>query len=84
MRSRFTAFAAGDSEHLLRTWHPRTRPEEVALDDRLRWVDLRILSTGPDTVEFIARYQGPEGPGELHENSRFAQRAGRWFYLGPA
>ena len=40
---------------------------------------------GPDdqsgTVEFTATWSGPEGAGHLHETSRFARRAGRWFYV---
>ena len=32
MRSRYTAFVVGDREHLLRTWDPATRPDEL---DRL-------------------------------------------------
>ena len=32
MRSRFTAFALGDADYLLRTWHPDTRPESLELD----------------------------------------------------
>lgn len=83
MRSRFSAFMVGDSDHLFRTWHPRTRPAEVTLDGDVEWIGLRILEVGPDSVEFAARYRGPGGAGELRENSRFELRAGRWFYLGP-
>lgn len=83
MRSRYSAFAVGDSDHLFRTWHPRTRPAEVSLDSDMIWTGLRVVEVGPDTVEFVARYQGPSGPGELQEISRFERRAGRWFYLGP-
>ena len=32
MRSRFTAFVTGDSNYLLATWHPDTRPESLSLD----------------------------------------------------
>jgi SEC-C motif-containing protein len=81
MRSRYTAFAVGDGDHLWRTWHPRTRPEQVALDPRLRWTGLEVLEAVDDLVEFRAHHDGPDGPGVLHERSRFARRAGRWFYL---
>jgi SEC-C motif-containing protein len=32
MRSRYTAFARGDAAYLRVTWHPSTRPAELALD----------------------------------------------------
>ena len=41
----------------------------------------QVVAAGGDTVEFIARYRGPTGRGFQREVSRFAQRAGRWFYV---
>lgn len=88
MRSRFTAFALGDADHLRATWDPSTRPAVLDLDDGLRWLHLRIDATaagGPfdadGIVEFTAVYRGPDGRGELHERSRFVRDGGRWFYL---
>ncbi|WP_317983528.1 YchJ family protein [Nocardioides pantholopis] len=81
MRSRYAAYAVGETDYVWRTWHPRTRPDSVAQDPDLRWTGLDIVATGPDWVEFVARYETPSGPGELREHSRFARRAGRWFYL---
>lgn len=81
MRSRYSAFAIGDSGYLLRTWHPRTRPAELELDPELTWLSLQLLDAGPAEVEFIARYRGPVGRGFLRERSRFAQQGGRWFYV---
>ena len=77
MRSRYTAHVRGDADHLFRTWHPRTRPDDVRPDPSTRWTGLQILSTEGDTVEFVARWEG----GEMHEVSRFEQRAGRWCYV---
>ena len=77
MRSRYTAYVRGDADHLFRTWHPRTRPDDVQPDPATRWTGLRILSTSDDTVEFVATWVG----GEMHEVSRFEQRAGRWVYV---
>ena len=34
MRSRYSAFAVGDMPYLLRTWHPTTRPDDLALATR--------------------------------------------------
>ena len=77
MRSRYTAYVLGNDDHLFRTWHPRTRPDVVSTDPSTRWLGLDVLATGPDTVEFVARWEG----GRMHEVSRFEQRAGRWVYV---
>ena len=86
MRSRYAAYALGEVDHLFRSWHPRTRPADVAPDPGLVWTGLRVLDaadTGPGTaeVEFRATwtYQGQDGA--LHERSRFEQRAGLWVYV---
>ena len=93
MRSRYTAYAVGAPEHVWRTWHPATRPEQVTPDATTTWVRLTVLRVeggGEDeekgVVEFAARWRARSaGPGtvtgELHEVSRFARRAGRWFYV---
>ena len=77
MRSRYSAFVVGDADYLWRTWHPRTRPDEVQPDPATQWTGLEILEGTEDVVEFRAHHE----QGVLHERSRFAQRAGRWFYL---
>ncbi|ASK67020.1 preprotein translocase subunit SecA [Brachybacterium avium] len=92
MRSRYTAFAVGDVDHLLRTWHPRTRPERAELTappaDEVRWLRLDVLATGAGgpfddagTVEFTAVSQGPHGRQEQHELSRFVRVDGSWLYV---
>ena len=88
MRSRFTAFAVGDAAHLLRTWHPSTRPDSLDLDDTLRWQRLDIIDLergGPTDdqgiVEFEAFYRDAEGRGSLRERSAFVREAGLWLYV---
>lgn len=88
MRSRYSAFAHGDADYLFRTWHPRTRPADVTVDQGITWTGLQVIDTlaggpGDDSgeVEFIARYESAGRAGSLHERSRFERRAGRWFYL---
>jgi SEC-C motif domain protein len=92
MRSRYTAYALADGDHLFRTWHPRTRPDHPEPDPWVRWVGLEVIEVeggGPDdergVVEFRARWVAGEGStrqsGELHERSRFERRAGRWLYV---
>ena len=81
MRSRFSAYATGEADYVWRTWHPQTRPPQVTPDRETRWTHLEIVESTGDTVEFRALFEGPDGTGALIERSRFAQRAGRWFYL---
>ncbi|MGG5752960.1 YchJ family protein [Zafaria sp. Z1313] len=88
MRSRYSAFAVGDVEYLLASWHPSTRPAELELDAELQWRRLDIVGTaagGPfdaeGVVEFAAHYRGPGGRGVQRERSRFRREDGRWLYL---
>ncbi|MGW4033890.1 YchJ family protein [Streptomyces sp. NPDC004838] len=87
MRSRYSAFVAGDVEYLLRTWHPDTRPARLELDPGMRWEGLEIIgatdgspfhSTG--TVTFRARYRHHGNRGVLHERSTFGRHGGAWVY----
>jgi SEC-C motif domain protein len=81
MRSRYSAYALGNLGYVDRTWHPRTRPEAIPPTAGLRWTGLEVRAAGGEVVEFLARYDGPSGPGVLHEVSRFERRAGRWWYV---
>lgn len=92
MRSRFSAFAVGDSEYLLATWHPSTRPVSLEFDDTLRWYRLDIHATRAGglgdrrgVVEFTAHYRGKPGTdvaaGGQHEVSSFERLDGRWYYV---
>lgn len=88
MRSRYSAYAVGDLDYVWQTWHPRTRPAALSADGGLTWTGLQILDTvdgGPGDqtgeVEFRAHYRDGARTGTLHERSRFAVRAQRWFYL---
>lgn len=84
MRARYSAYASGNSDYLWVSWHPRTRPAQLDIDDGPEWMGLQIVDTvagrpGDDhgEVEFIARHRD----GALHERSRFSLRAGRWCYV---
>lgn len=96
MRSRYTAYALGDLEHLLSTWHPRTRPDRAelasSLAEGLVWRRLVIHETragGPFAeegeeamVEFTALARTPEGQRvRMRERSRFVRRDGQWLYV---
>jgi SEC-C motif domain protein len=88
MRSRYSAFALGDADYLLRTWHPSARPASLDLPTDRRWTRLRVLATergGPDdadgVVEFRAHFRDRGEPGTLTERSRFSRADGEWRYL---
>ncbi|WCM56715.1 YchJ family protein [Microbacterium sp. EF45047] len=91
MRSRFTAFAIGDADHILASWHPSTRPAELELDPEIRWTRLDVLGTaagGPfdseGVVTFEAFYRHDGERGSMRERSRFRREGGRWYYLDGA
>ncbi len=84
MRSRYAAYVLGDAPYLVRTWHPRHRPDPLEVAPDPGWLRLEVLATtdgGADDeageVEFVARHVD----GALHERSRFVRRARRWVYL---
>ena len=88
MRARYSAYAVGDLAYVWQTWHPRTRPDALTPDVGLAWTGLDIVDTldglpGDEAgeVEFRARYRQDRQAGTLHERSRFAVRARRWFYV---
>lgn len=83
MRSRFAAYAVGETDYVFRTWHPRTRPDDLAPEPGLTWTRLEVLDATGDEVEFVAHYDSPSGAGSLHERSVFEQRGGRWVYVAP-
>ncbi len=90
MRSRYAAYAVGGAvgeAHVFRTWHPRTRPDDVSTDPGLAWTGLEVLGTGDaddhSWVEFAASYTYGGVARELRERSRFERRGGRWVYVGP-
>ena len=88
MRARYSAYVMGDTEFLLRSWHPTTRPATVSFDPDLEWLGLEIERTeaggGFDTegvVEFRARFRRGDEHLELHEESSFTRVDGSWVYV---
>ncbi|WP_006241970.1 YchJ family protein [Mycolicibacterium tusciae] len=96
MRARYSAYAVDNLDYVWQTWHPRTRPLEPTAEAGLTWTGLEIVDTaqglsGDESgeVEFRAHYvhrrAGQSAPavadGTMHERSRFAVRARRWFYV---
>jgi SEC-C motif-containing protein len=88
MRSRYTSFALQDAVHLLRTWHPTTRPETLDFDPDFEWRRLLVLDRvagGPfdreGVVEFEAFWRQGTDRGSLHERSRFVREDRHWYYV---
>ena len=88
MRSRYSAYALGRTDYVLRTWHPRTRPDDLDAATSVTWLGLEVLRAeagdphdDAGLVEFRARFVGRRGEQTLHETSRFERRGGRWVYV---
>ncbi|MBA3012370.1 MAG: zinc chelation protein SecC [Desulfobacula sp.] len=89
MRSRYAAFYHKNVEYLIASHDPDKRgPDDrqalVETFKHTRWLGLAVMKTddsqldrGVGFVEFVAFY---EGPGQIHENSRFVKKEGRWYY----
>jgi SEC-C motif-containing protein len=88
MRSRYSAYVAGELDYLLRTWHPSTRPPALDADSITNWCGLEIIRTeqgqaedAAGLVEFRATAGSLHQISVLHEVSRFVQEAGQWLYV---
>jgi SEC-C motif-containing protein len=87
MRSRYSAFAVGDTAYLHDTWDPATRPRRVEADPRLDWTRLDVLGRtggGVFATEGTVAFRAHHGKGVVAEDSRFRRVDGRWVYVGPA
>ncbi len=87
MRSRYAAFVLDRLDYLRDTWHPSTRPADLAPNPPgLKWLGLQVrrhdvLDADHATVEFVARSRFEGRGNRLHETSRFVREGGRWFYV---
>ncbi|MEI7606897.1 MAG: YchJ family protein [Rhodospirillaceae bacterium] len=93
MRSRYSAFVAGNVDYIENTLLPETRGDfdRKHIADwaaNSQWLGLEVCSTeaggeGDDEgkVEFIARFAFKGAQHAHHEMSRFVRRDGRWWYL---
>ena len=84
MRSRYTAYVLGDVDHVFRTWHPATRPDNLSELPQVDWRGLEIVEVvdgGPADDVGVVEFRALHAGGEQRERSRFVRRAGRWVYL---
>jgi SEC-C motif-containing protein len=91
MRSRYSAYAAGQSRYILRTTHP-DNPDYT--DDTAAWqtsIDawcastefrrLEILDSKEEEREAYVTFRAVFGDGEMTERSRFVREDGVWLYI---
>lgn len=87
MRSRYSAYVLDLRDYLLASWHPSTRPSDLAPNEPgLRWLGLQVKKhvrqdAEHALVEFIARSKLGGRAQRLHEISRFVREDGAWRYL---
>ena len=90
MKSRYSAYAAGEVEYLIATTHP-DHPEMQK--DRQKWKKeildfcrmerfegLEILEWEPGEEEAFVTFIAHLGSGSMRERSRFLRRENRWLY----
>lgn len=84
MRSRFTAYAMNKVDYLNETWHSDYRPQNLQLEDKVKWIKLDILEFSQQgetaVVEFEALLKVSDRVDALHEKSSFVFEQGRWLY----
>lgn len=95
MRSRYTAYATGDLNHIIATTHPLSPHHQ---ENRKEWADdirvfcqtttfqgLEVQSINVDGerawVQFTAKLVQEHRPTSMQENSAFLRVEGRWLYV---
>jgi SEC-C motif-containing protein len=94
MRSRYTAYATGAVEYILRTTHPSVRKfhDAASIEQWAKsslWQRLEIIATTGGnssakhgTVEFKAYFLDANRQPQIHhENSSFQKELGKWFFV---
>ena len=92
MRSRYSAYAKAEIDHILNSTHPEQREsndrEEIRKwSEKSEWLGLEIIrcerggkEDQDGTVEFIARYADHGVNLEHHEIAEFRRDNGEWFF----
>jgi SEC-C motif-containing protein len=88
MRSRYSAFVLQNTDYLLATWHPRTRPETLDFSQQTGvWQRLDIIhcqggqaTDHEGAVAFKAYFTQQGLEHVMHEISRFVKHHNHWLY----
>ena len=87
MRSRYTAYAIGDADYLVKTTHHSTqkdhkKSEILTWSKSNNWNRLEILNVSTNTVTFNAFYTDQKGVTYVHfEKSTFVFENENWYYV---
>ncbi|HMO16777.1 MAG TPA: YchJ family metal-binding protein [Oligoflexia bacterium] len=92
MRARYSAYALGEMDYLLKSIPLIERKRFDIRDARAwssqsEWLGLEVISTKESsngqkaTVEFKAKFKAGENEHTHHERAYFEKTAGRWFFL---
>ncbi len=94
MRSRYSAYATGAVEYILRSTYPSVRKfhDAESIENWAKssvWQKLEIVSTDrgdvkdkQGTVEFKAYFLDADGQPQIHhESSNFTKELGKWFFV---
>lgn len=87
MRARYTAFTLGLIDFLYDTFHPDSRKFQNKKDiqrwaSENKWMQLEILCSTEQTVEFKAHFLDANLQTEIHhEKSNFKKHRGNWHYV---
>ena len=87
MRSRYSAYATGNIDYLLRTTHSTERGNYTRKDLEewslgTKWLKLEILRVEEYRVEFKAYFIGKNGVEEVHhELSTLFHENGEWYFV---
>lgn len=86
MRARYSAFVVQDIDFLYTSFHSETRKLQNKIEiarwaKESKWMQLRILFSNSNMVEFEAHYLDSELNLQIHhERSTFKQVDGIWYY----
>jgi len=90
MKSRYSAYAAGEADYILRTTHPECpeysddreawRDAVLFFSENTRFVKLDILEVEPGDKESFVTFRAQFGDGGMVEKSRFLLVDGVWLY----
>lgn len=92
MRSRYTAHAKKEFDHIFETTHPSNRQDTdrkatAAWSRKLdwQWLKIRNVENGgtedlAGTVEFVSRYRKNSKAFDHHEVAEFLKEDGRWYF----
>ncbi|MEA3456760.1 MAG: YchJ family metal-binding protein [Campylobacterota bacterium] len=91
MKSRYSAYAAGESSYIIKTTHPDnpdfsedTKTWKRSIDlfcEQTQFENLEIVEWTDGDMEAFVTFKASLSDGDLIERSRFLKVSGRWLYV---